>query len=670
MLTRLIGTVSAAHLTASALADQIFEAAASSVSNSNTTAPTCEQQPFCDRFRQLMDHNDLRMDSDVYYSVDEQTVAGDASQGQITATLNLASTTDGTVAQKLSLTLTVYQNGIMRMLVEEPETKRFRISQETLHPVVDEQLIPVDLTDKITWSDDRTTLTISGLEHEEGDEGWEYTLELPRFRINQLSGDGKVQTLVVNPEDTLYFETESTSTLVAPHLYGVGVEPTHDDIATLKEKISADVGRDVYRAIPPSEASSLLGGVNRGIGLGFFMPSVDLFGLGEREDTLVLKRTTGTNPYEMWAFDCLHHNPDSMTGLYGNMPYVQGIGSSTSQAVTWMNSAHTWVFLDDATYEGQAGSNINFLSETGAIELFLFSSSVKTKSGSLNRNKRVTNDLTTVTGFAPLPPLHTLGFHFSKYNVVSSDIMMERSRNFTDYQFPVDVLVMDIQWADQNSESDYVEYFQFNPQNFTADGLAQMNAEIEASGRYITTILDPHIKVSSDYFVYAEGQELQEESTSTAVNSIFVKDETAGADYEALCWPGNSVWIDFLSEIGQNFWASMFNYDKFKGSTKIYHAWNDMNEPSIFSSDEKTESLTLPTTTKHIRPSGEVVEHREFHNAYGASQQMMSYKGLVERDQGMLRPFVLTRSYFIGSQKYGAYWTGDNYSIDEEIYGA
>ena len=91
-----------------------------------------------------------------------------------------------------------------------------------------------------------------------------------------------------------------------------------------------------------------------------------------------------------------------------------------------------------------------------------------------------------------------------------------------------------------------------------------------------------------------------------------------------------------------------------------------MNEPSVFS----TESKTIPTTAKHIRANGQEVEHREFHNAYGATQQKMSYKGLIARDEGTLRPFVLTRSYFLGSQKYGGYWTGDNYTEDAEVFGS
>ena len=42
-----------------------------------------------------------------------------------------------------------------------------------------------------------------------------------------------------------------------------------------------------------------------------------------------------------------------------------------------------------------------------------------------------------------------------------------------------------------------------------------MNKEGEEAGRYMTTILDPHIKVSEDYFVYADAEKLQNESSKT-----------------------------------------------------------------------------------------------------------------------------------------------------------
>ncbi|XP_027409431.1 neutral alpha-glucosidase C isoform X3 [Bos indicus x Bos taurus] len=53
-------------------------------------------------------------------------------------------------------------------------------------------------------------------------------------------------------------------------------------------------------------------------------------------------------------------------------------------------------------------------------------------------------------------------------------------------------------------------------------------------------------------------------------------------------------------------------------------------------------------------------EHRELHNIYGFYQQMATTEGLIQRSKGKERPFVLTRSFFAGSQKYGAVWTGDN----------
>jgi alpha 1,3-glucosidase len=52
-------------------------------------------------------------------------------------------------------------------------------------------------------------------------------------------------------------------------------------------------------------------------------------------------------------------------------------------------------------------------------------------------------------------------------------------------------------------------------------------------------------------------------------------------------------------------------------------------------------------------------EHREVHNIYGMLQQRATAEGLVKRNKGD-RPFVLSRAFFIGTQRYGAIWTGDN----------
>ncbi|KAG8474722.1 hypothetical protein CXB51_031306 [Gossypium anomalum] len=54
------------------------------------------------------------------------------------------------------------------------------------------------------------------------------------------------------------------------------------------------------------------------------------------------------------------------------------------------------------------------------------------------------------------------------------------------------------------------------------------------------------------------------------------------------------------------------------------------------------------------------VEHWELYNAYGYYFHMATAEGLLKHGDGKDRPFVLSRAFFAGSQRYGAIWTSDN----------
>ena len=77
-----------------------------------------------------------------------------------------------------------------------------------------------------------------------------------------------------------------------------------------------------------------------------------------------------------------------------------------------------------------------------------------------------------------------------------------------------------------------------------------------------------------------------------------------------------------------------------------------MNEPSVFSGPE----VTMPKNLQHY----EGAEHRDVHNLYGFYMQKATFEGLLSRSEEKMRPFVLTRAIYAGSQRYGAKWTGDN----------
>lgn len=85
--------------------------------------------------------------------------------------------------------------------------------------------------------------------------------------------------------------------------------------------------------------------------------------------------------------------------------------------------------------------------------------------------------------------------------------------------------------------------------------------------------------------------------------------------------------------------------------------WDDMNEPALFNSLERT----LPLDTVHHVEKEKVIAHREVHNIFAMENTHATYDGLRSLNPE-LRPFILTRSGFAGSQRYAATWTGDNTS--------
>ncbi|KAG0381051.1 hypothetical protein BGX24_000029 [Mortierella sp. AD032] len=148
----------------------------------------------------------------------------------------------------------------------------------------------------------------------------------------------------------------------------------------------------------------------------------------------------------------------------------------------------------------------------------------------------------------------------------------------------------------------------------------------------MVSIIDPHIKMDKGYYVSKEATD----------KSLFVMNSHL-SPFDGWCWPGSSQWIDFENPRAKDWWASQFSYDRYLGSSSNLFTWNDMNEPSVFTGPE----ITLPKDAMHYNR----VEHR----SHAATAQ-----GLTIRNDTLQRPFVLSRAFFAGSQRYGSIWTGDN----------
>ena len=203
--------------------------------------------------------------------------------------------------------------------------------------------------------------------------------------------------------------------------------------------------------------------------MGFAFPEMQhMFGLPQRKDAFRLNTTSDNGPYRLFNQDLFPHKPGTPVNLYASIPYLTGHSAQADSSVAWMNSADTWVDIYNLTNitDGNAdGTYSFFLSESGALEFFIFSSTTSPLD--------VQRALADITGYPPLPPAFSLGFHYSKWEDTSSKLMIERNKEFTAKEFQVDVF-----WLDIGHTLDKM-YFHFNEKKFPPDGIQKMNAEIE-----------------------------------------------------------------------------------------------------------------------------------------------------------------------------------------------
>ena len=163
----------------------------------------------------------------------------------------------------------------------------------------------------------------------------------------------------------------------------------------------------------------------------------------------------------------------------------------------------------------------------------------------------------------------------------------------------------------------------------TAEALAK-------NGRRMVPIIDPGIKSEPG---------LKEYDEALAGKHLALNEE--GQPYIGLVWPGETVFPDFTQEETRNWWAQYTT-----GFMKLGWggAWVDMNDPSTGPVD--------PTAMRFRQGSEPHDAHR---NQYALQMQMATVQGFkaARPDE---RPFLLSRSGFIGSSRYSAIWTGDNIS--------
>ena len=240
----------------------------------------------------------------------------------------------------------------------------------------------------------------------------------------------------------------------------------------------------------------------------------------------------------------------------------------------------------------------------------------------------LTRKLQSLVGVTPLPPAWALGYQQCRWGYESAAHLNDLDAKFTQHGIPADGLWLDIDYMES------YKVFTVNKKHFPNP--AKAFAKLEKAGRKVVPIIDPGVKLEPGYGVYERGKKAD----------AFCKNPQ-GKEFVGLVWPGETVFPDFSLESARNWWArEVENFAR----TGIYGAWLDMNDPSTGSVENQDMLFD------HGKKS-----HSSYHNQYALGMAAASRQGFLQAHP-KVRPFLLSRSGFIGSNRYTAIWTGDNFS--------
>ncbi len=345
-----------------------------------------------------------------------------------------------------------------------------------------------------------------------------------------------------------------------------------------------------------------------------------LYGTGECTGPLLRNGKKIT----LWNTDNYKYSIDSGNRLYQSHPWVLGVNrDGTAFGIIADNSWKQQIDLTDS---------IRFISEGPAFRVIVILR---------NTPQEVVKELANLTGKMEMPPLWALGYQQSRFSYVPDTRIKGIADTLRMKKLPCDVIWLDINYMER------FKIFTFDKKNIPDP--RSVNDYLHKNGFRSVWMIDPGVKVENDYFVYESG---------TKGNHWVQK--TDKKDFVGNVWPGKCVFPDFTRPETRLWWADL--YKDFM-ATGIDGVWNDMNEPSVFDGP----GGSMPGNNWH-RGGGELKAdiHLRYHNVYGMLMVKASREGIQKANPDK-RPFILSRSGFLGSNRYAATWTGDNCATFEHM---
>jgi alpha-glucosidase (family GH31 glycosyl hydrolase) len=322
--------------------------------------------------------------------------------------------------------------------------------------------------------------------------------------------------------------------------------------------------------------------------------------------------------------------------------YFYGIGEASSQLVS---SRKLYRIYQEAQYGNQALLYIPFFF-SNAGDAFYYNAngrdtikfrkkkesavSYTTKTSAIDyyyyfepNLKELVSRFYTFSNSQSMLPKWAFGYIQSKYGYKSEKEVYEIVKKFKQYDIPISAIVLDLQWFKKMGDLDYDLTNWPQPE--------KMDQYLEKNGIKLLTISEPfYTKDSRNYKEFEKA-------------GLFAKDKEGntktwkdwwcfGAEYGAIV---NPIAQKALAILGSKYIAML--------KRGIDAFWTDLGEPESVPAAAYFNDLT----------------ELEFHNFYNYQWSQLIYNA-VKREFPDKRLFILSRSGFTGSAKYGvSIWSGD-----------
>jgi len=319
--------------------------------------------------------------------------------------------------------------------------------------------------------------------------------------------------------------------------------------------------------------------------------------------------------FQLFNTDCSSHTPNR-TSLYQSWPilFFRGEDEKSWCAVIHDNPARTIVdcgdFYPDTTY---------FESSVGTTRVYLLTAATL---------PALTQKISRLVGTPCDVPAWAFGYQQCRFSYMNEGECRSVIEKFREHDIPLDCLYLDI---------DYMEgyrVFTYNKERFT--NLPEFISEMKEDGVRAVCIIDPGVKVEDSNPVY---QGLMKRG------KILTK--SGGSPHVGRVWPGRVVYPDFGASETREYWTGL--QKEWLQKIPFGGVWNDMNEPSDFNGYKNRISDAFTAR-------GPIEEEQNLYGYHMAQASQEGWQAANPEEPGL----IITRSGYLGVQRYGVIWHGDN----------